>query len=128
MTELIRAGFETLVEAGYQPEVAYFECLHEMKLIIDLIYEGGISLMRYSISDTAEFGDLVTGRRLITEDVRKEMKKVLEEIQNGQFAKEWLLENQVGRPRFNALRNKDKEHLIEKVGQELRAHMPWLKK
>ncbi len=128
LTELIRAGFETLVEAGYQPEVAYFECLHEMKLIIDLIYEGGISLMRYSISDTAEFGDLVTGRRLINEDVRKEMKKVLEEIQNGQFAKEWLLENQVGRPRFNALRNKDKEHLIEKVGQELRAHMPWLKK
>lgn len=128
MTELVRAGFDTLVEAGYQPEIAYFECLHEMKLIVDLMYEGGIANMRYSISDTAEYGDLVTGRRIINEETRKEMKKVLQEIQNGQFAKNWMLENQVGRPMYNALKRNDQEHLIEKVGKELRAHMPWLKK
>jgi len=128
MTELVRAGFDTLVEAGYQPEIAYFECLHEMKLIVDLMYEGGIGWMRYSISDTAEFGDLVSGPRVINEDVRKEMKKILKEIQSGKFAKEWMLENQVGRPTYNALKKAGEEHLIEKVGKELRAHMPWLKK
>lgn len=128
MTELVRAGFDTLVEAGYQPEIAYFECLHEMKLIVDLMYEGGINYMRYSISDTAEFGDLVSGRRIVNEDTRKEMKKILKEIQDGKFAKEWMLENQVGRPAFNSQRKRDAEHLIETVGKELRAHMPWLKK
>lgn len=128
LTELIRAGFDTLVEAGYQPEIAYFECLHEMKLIVDLVYEGGIGNMRYSISDTAEYGDLVTGRRIVNEETRKEMKKVLQEIQDGQFAKNWLLENQVGRPAYNAMKKRDEEHLIEKVGKELRSHMSWLKK
>jgi len=128
VTELVRAGFDTLVEAGYQPEIAYFECLNELKLIVDLMYEGGISWMRYSISDTAEFGDLISGRRVINQEVRAEMKKILEEVQNGQFAKEWLLENQVGRPRYNSLKQIDSEHLIEKVGKELREHMPWLKK
>ncbi|MFZ5942619.1 MAG: ketol-acid reductoisomerase [Bacillota bacterium] len=128
MTELVRAGFDTLVEAGYQPEIAYFECLHELKLIVDLMYEGGIGWMRYSISDTAEFGDLVSGRRVINDDVRKEMKKILNEVQSGHFAKEWLLENQVGRPRYTALKRKGEDHLIETVGKELRAHMPWLKK
>ncbi len=127
VTELIRAGFDTLVEAGYQPEVAYFECLHELKLIVDLIYEGGISNMRYSISDTAEYGDLVAGPRIINEDTRLEMKQVLEEIQNGSFAREWILENQVGRPVFNALRKQGQEHLIEEVGKKLRKMMPWLK-
>lgn len=128
MTELVRAGFDTLVEAGYQPEIAYFECLHEMKLIVDLMYEGGIANMRYSISDTAEFGDLVSGRRIVTGETRKEMKEILWEIQKGKFAKEWMLENQVGRPMYNALKKTDEEHLIEKVGKELRDHMPWLKK
>jgi len=128
LTELIRAGFDTLVEAGYQPESAYFEVCHELKLIIDLIYEGGIAGMRYSISDTAEFGDMMIGRRIITEETRKEMKKVLREIQDGTFAKEWILENQAGRPRFNALKRIDAEHPVEKVGKELRAHMSWLKK
>ncbi|NPV27320.1 MAG: ketol-acid reductoisomerase [Firmicutes bacterium] len=128
VSELIRAGFDTLVEAGYQPEIAYFECLHEMKLIVDLIYEGGISMMRYSVSDTAEYGDLMVGKRIINEYTREEMKQVLAEIQSGEFAKQWLLENQVGRPMFNALRKKDAEHLIEKVGKELRAMMKWLQK
>ncbi|HHV63805.1 MAG TPA: ketol-acid reductoisomerase [Peptococcaceae bacterium] len=128
VTELVRAGFDTLVEAGYQPESAYFECLHELKLIVDLMYEGGISWMRYSISDTAQYGDMMIGRRIITEETRKEMKKVLSEIQSGQFAKEWLLENQVNRPVFNAISKMDEEHPIEKVGKELRAMMPWLKK
>ncbi|SHF30059.1 ketol-acid reductoisomerase [Caldanaerobius fijiensis DSM 17918] len=128
VTELIKAGFETLVEAGYQPEIAYFECLHEMKLIVDLIYEGGFSKMRYSISDTAEFGDYMTGKRIITEETRKEMKQVLKEIQNGEFAKKWLLENRVGRPVFNAMREKERNQLIEKVGSELRSMMSWLKK
>ena len=126
-TALVTAGFETLVEAGYQPEIAYFECLHELKLIVDLMYEGGISMMRFSISDTAEYGDLVTGPRLINEEVKQEMRYVLDEIQNGSFAREWLLENQVGRPVYNALKKKGSEHLIEKVGQELRSMMPWLK-
>ncbi|MCR4441541.1 MAG: ketol-acid reductoisomerase [Peptococcaceae bacterium] len=128
LTELIRAGFDTLVEAGYQPESAYFEVCHELKLIIDLIYEGGIAGMRYSISDTAEYGDMMIGPRIITEETRKEMKKVLKEIQNGSFAKEWILENQAGRPRFNAQKRIDEQHLVEIVGKELRSHMPWLKK
>ena len=128
VTELMKAGFETLVEAGYQPEIAYFECVHEMKLIVDLIYEGGFSYMRYSISDTAEFGDYMTGKRVITDDTRKEMKKVLGEIQSGKFAKEWLLENQVGRPQYNAMKDKEANHLIEKVGKGLREMMAWIKK
>ncbi|MCL4439825.1 MAG: ketol-acid reductoisomerase [Firmicutes bacterium] len=128
VTELIKAGFDTLVEAGYAPEMAYFECLHEMKLIIDLIYEGGMSYMRYSISDTAEYGDYVTGPRIITEETREEMRQVLYEIQSGQFAREWLLENSVNRPVFNALRKAGGEHQIEIVGKKLRDMMPWLKK
>ncbi len=128
VTELIKAGFETLVEAGYAPEIAYFECLHEMKLIIDLVNEGGLSTMRDSISNTAEYGDYITGTRIITEETRKEMKKVLAEIQNGQFAKTWILENQAGRPVYNAIAKREKETLIEKVGAELRKMMPWLKK
>lgn len=128
VSALIKAGFDTLVEAGYQPESAYFECLHEMKLIVDLIYEGGIGKMRYSISDTAEFGDYMTGKRIIPDSTRDEMKKVLAEIQNGEFAKKWILENQANRPVFNAMRKQEAEHQIEKVGKELRAMMPWLKK
>ncbi len=128
LTELIRSGFETLVEAGYQPEVAYFECLHEVKLIVDLIYEHGISGMRNSISDTAEYGDLTRGKRIISEEVREEMNYILDEIQSGEFAREWILENQAGRPVFNALRNAQSEHLIEHVGKKLRDMMPWLKK
>ena len=125
-TELVRAGFDTLVGAGYQPEIAYFECLHELKLIVDLMYEGGISFMRYSISDTAEYGDLTRGKRVITEETRREMKRMLEEVQNGSFAKEWILENQVGRPVFNALRKKEAEHPVEVVGKQLRSMMGWL--
>lgn len=128
VTELIKAGFETLVEAGYQPESAYFECLHEMKLIVDLINQGGLSYMRYSISDTAEFGDYCTGKRIVTEDTRKEMKNVLSEIQDGTFAKNWILENQANRPHFNAKRKQEQEHQIEKVGKELRKMMPWIEK
>jgi len=128
VTELVRAGFDTLVEAGYQPEIAYFECLHELKLIVDLMYEGGISWMRYSISDTAQYGDLMIGRRIITEETREEMRQVLSEIQSGEFARSWLLENQVGRPVFNAVSRIDDEHPIEVVGKQLRAMMPWLQK
>ena len=126
LTELIRAAFDTLVEAGYQPEVAYFECLHEVKLIVDLIYEGGIANMRSSISDTAEFGDLTRGDRVVTEETRREMRRILAQVQNGQFAKEWLLENQVGRPNYNARKRRDAEHLIEEVGARLRGMMSWL--
>jgi ketol-acid reductoisomerase len=126
VTELIKAGFDTLVEAGYQPEIAYFECLHEMKLIVDLIYEGGIPFMRYSVSDTAEYGDLTRGKRIITSETREEMKRILKEVQTGSFAKEWILENQVGRPMFNALRKKEAEHPIEDVGKKLRSMMGWL--
>lgn len=126
--ELVKAGFDTLVEAGYQPEIAYFECLHELKLIVDLMYEGGIARMRYSISDTAEYGDFMIGKRIINEETRKEMKKVLREIQTGQFAKEWMLENQVGRPNLNALRRIEAEHPIEVVGKKLREMMSWIKK
>jgi len=127
VTELIKAGFDTLVEAGYQPESAYFECLHELKLIVDLINQGGLSYMRYSISDTAEFGDYTTGKRIITEETRKEMKKVLSEIQDGTFAKKWILENQANRPSFNAMRKREQNLPIEKVGKELRKMMPWIK-
>ncbi|MBC5647476.1 ketol-acid reductoisomerase [Christensenella tenuis] len=125
VSELIKAGFETLVEAGYAPEMAYFECCHEMKLIVDLINEGGLSRMRYSISDTAEYGDYVTGKRIITEDTRKEMKQVLSEIQDGTFARDWMLENQVKRPHFIAMRNIGKESQLEKTGEELRGKMSW---
>lgn len=125
---LMKAGFDTLVEAGYQPEIAYFECVHELKLIVDLIYENGLSMMRYSISDTAEYGDLTRGPRIVNEETRKEMKKILEEIQSGAFAREWMLENQANRPQFNAQRSREKELLIEKVGAQLRGMMPWLKK
>ena len=128
LTELIRAGFDTLVEAGYQPEVAYFECLHEVKLIVDLIYEGGIANMRSSISDTAEFGDLSSGRRIVTDETRAEMKRVLSDIQTGRFAKDWMLENKVGRPFYNAQKRRDAEHLIEDVGSRLRGMMSWLGK
>ena len=128
LTALIKTGFEVLVEAGYQPEMAYFECLHEVKLITDLIHEGGIGWMRYSISNTAEYGDLTRGPRIVTQKTKVEMKKILKEIQSGEFAKEWILENQANRPVFNALAKKDEKHLIEIVGKKLRSMMPWLTK
>jgi len=126
ITELVMAGYETLVNAGYQPESAYFECLHELKLIVDLMYENGISGMRFSISDTAEYGDLTRGPRIITSETRAEMARILEEIRDGSFAEEWIAENRAGRPRFNELRKKGAEHPIEKVGAELRSMMPWI--
>jgi ketol-acid reductoisomerase len=126
VTALIQAGFETLVAAGYQPELAYFECMHEMKLIVDLMYQGGMSYMRYSISDTAEYGDYTAGPRIISDDVRATMKKLLSDIQDGSFATRWVLENQAGRPSFNAMRRKAREHQIEQVGAELRGMMSWL--
>ena len=126
ITELVMAGYETLVNAGYQPESAYFECLHELKLIVDLMYENGISGMRFSISDTAEYGDLTRGPRIISAETRAEMARILEEIRDGRFAEEWIAENRAGRPRFNELRAKGAEHPIEKVGAELRAMMPWI--
>ena len=128
VTELVKASFDTLVEAGYQPEIAYFECLHELKLIVDLFYQGGISFMRYSVSDTAEFGDYTRGTRIITEETRETMQEILAEVQSGEFAREWILENKAGRPVFNAIRRHEKEHPIEEVGAKLRAMMPWLKK
>ncbi len=128
VTALIKAGFDTLVEAGYQPEMAYFECLHEMKLIVDLIYQGGLSYMRYSISDTAEYGDYVSGGRIITDETKAEMRQILSEIQDGSFARNWLLENQVKRPFFNAKRRMERESLIETTGKKLRGLMSWLKK
>ena len=128
VSALIKAGFDTLVAAGYQPEMAYFECCHEMKLIVDLINQGGLSYMRYSISDTAEYGDYVTGSRIITDETKKEMGKVLAEIQNGTFARNWLLENQVKRPFFNAKRRIESESLLETTGKRLRGLMSWLKK
>lgn len=128
VSALIKAGFDTLVEAGYQPEMAYFECCHEMKLIVDLINQGGLSYMRYSISDTAEYGDYVTGGRIITDETKAEMKKVLSEIQNGTFARSWLVENKVKRPYFNARRRIESESLLESTGRRLRALMSWLKK
>jgi ketol-acid reductoisomerase len=126
LTSLIMAGYETLVEAGYQPESAYFECLHEVKLIVDLMYENGISGMRFSISDTAEYGDLTRGPRIVNDSVRAEMKRILAEIRSGAFAEEWIAENRAGRPRFNQLRDAGRQHPIEKVGQELRAMMPFI--
>lgn len=128
VSALVKAGFETLIEAGYQPEVAYFECLHELKLIVDLMYEGGLARMRYSISDTAEFGDYLSGERVITEETKEEMKNILKDIQRGVFAEKWLLENQVGRPMFNARRRIEAEHPIEKVGAQLREMMSWISK
>ncbi|MCK4739419.1 MAG: ketol-acid reductoisomerase, partial [Deltaproteobacteria bacterium] len=127
VTALITAGFETLTEAGYPPEMAYFECLHEMKLIVDLIYEGGIANMRYSISNTAQYGDLTRGPRVITDETKKEMKKILGEIQSGKFAEEWVAEHKGGLKNFNALNKKGEEHPIEAVGEKLRAMMPWMK-
>jgi ketol-acid reductoisomerase len=126
LSELVRAGFDTLVEAGYNPELAYFECLHELKLIVDLMYEKGISGMRYSISNTAEYGDLTRGRRIITDETRAEMRRILSEIQTGQFAKEWLTENLVGRPTFNAIARRDADHQVEEVGRRLRGMMSWI--
>jgi ketol-acid reductoisomerase len=126
LTSLVRAGFETLVEAGYQPESAYFECLHEVKLIVDLMYEQGIAGMRYSISDTAEYGDVTRGPRVINAAVKAEMKKILGEIQDGSFAEEWIAESRGGRKRFNELRAADAKHQIEVVGEELRGMMPWI--
>jgi ketol-acid reductoisomerase len=128
LTSLIMSGYETLVEAGYAPEMAYFECLHEVKLIVDLLYEGGISNMRYSISNTAQYGDLTRGPRVITEDTKKEMKKILNEIQSGEFARDWMLECKANKPVFTALTRKGEQHQIEEVGAKLRAMMPWLKK
>ena len=128
VTALITAGYETLVEAGYKPESAYFECMHEMKLIVDLMYEGGMAKMRHSISDTAEYGDYVTGKRIITDETKAAMKQVLAEIQDGTFAKNWILENQANRPAFNAMRRKGAEHPIEEVGKNLRGMMSWMKK
>jgi ketol-acid reductoisomerase len=126
VSELVKAGFDTLVEAGYQPEIAFFECMHELKLIVDLIYRGGLAYMRYSISDTAEYGDLTRGKRIVTEQTREEMKRILEEIQSGAFAREWILENQAGRPMFRATREREKALLIEQVGSRLRSMMPFL--
>jgi ketol-acid reductoisomerase len=127
-TALVTAGFETLVEAGYQPEIAYFECLHELKLIVDLMYEGGISWMRHSISNTAEYGDYTRGPRVVDDLTKDEMRLILAEIQSGEFAREWILENQANQPVFNAYKRESKEHLIEEVGARLREMMPWLKK
>ncbi|MBC1239875.1 ketol-acid reductoisomerase [Nostoc linckia z18] len=128
LSALIKAGFETLVEAGYQPELAYFECLHEVKLIVDLVVEGGLAKMRDSISNTAEYGDYTRGPRVVTEQTKAEMQKILSEIQSGQFAREFVLENQSGKPGFTALRRKEAEHKIEEVGKDLRAMFSWLKK
>jgi len=128
LTSLVQAGFETLVEAGYQPEMAYFECLHEVKLIVDLMYEEGIAGMRYSISDTAEYGDVSRGPRIINAATKAEMKKILEEIQTGKFAEEWIAESDSGRKRFGELQNAGRNHPIEKVGSQLRAMMPWISK
>ncbi|MEE8574553.1 MAG: ketol-acid reductoisomerase, partial [Thermodesulfobacteriota bacterium] len=128
ISALIMAGYETLVEAGYPEEMAYFECLHETKLIVDLIYEGGIANMRYSISNTAQYGDLTRGPRVVNAETKAEMKKILGEIQSGSFAKEWIAENEAGRPNFDAMNKAQEAHPIEKVGDKLRSMMPWLKK
>ncbi|MBV9653320.1 MAG: ketol-acid reductoisomerase, partial [Acetobacteraceae bacterium] len=128
LVELIKAGYETLVEAGYAPEMAYFECLHEVKLIVDLIYEGGIANMNYSISNTAEYGEYVTGPRIINEATKAEMKRVLDDIQSGRFARDWMLENRVNQSSFKATRRRLAEHPIEQIGEKLRAMMPWISK
>ncbi|MEM9354417.1 MAG: ketol-acid reductoisomerase [Planctomycetota bacterium] len=124
--ELVKAGFETLVEAGYQPEMAFFECMHELKLIVDLFYQGGLNYMRYSVSNTAEYGDYTRGPRIVTEETKAEMKKILEEIQSGQFAREWILENKAGAPAFKATRRREREHPVEQTGRELRKLMSWI--
>ena len=126
VSHLMRAGFETLVEAGYAPEMAYFECIHELKLIVDLVYEGGISLMRYSVSDTAEYGDYESGPRVISPEVKAEMQRILSDIQDGTFAKRWMDENREGRQKFLGDRSEHAEHQLEKVGDELRSMMPWI--
>lgn len=127
VSALVKAGFETLVEAGYQPEMAYFECMHELKLIVDLFYQGGLNYMRYSVSNTAEYGDYTRGPRIVTEETKKEMKKILKEIQTGQFAREWILENKANQAGFKSIRRNEREHLIEKVGRQLRKMMTWIK-
>jgi len=126
VSALVKAAFETLVEAGYQPEMAYFECMHELKLIVDLFYQGGLNYMRYSVSNTAEYGDYTRGPRIVTEETKREMKKILTEIQTGQFAKEWILENKANQPTFQAMRRRDRDHLLEKVGKDLRGMMTWI--
>jgi len=126
VSALVKAGFETLVEAGYQPEMAYFECMHELKLIVDLFYEGGLNYMRYSVSNTAEYGDYTRGPRIVTDQTKAEMKKILEEIQAGQFARDWLLENRAGQASFKATRRRERGHLIETVGRQLRRMMSWI--
>ncbi len=126
VSALVKAAFETLVEAGYQPEMAYFECMHELKLIVDLFYQGGLNYMRYSVSNTAEYGDYTRGPRIVTEETKREMKKILNEIQTGQFAKEWILENKANQPTFQAMRRRDRDHLLEKVGKDLRSMMTWI--
>lgn len=126
VSALVKAAFETLVEAGYQPEMAYFECMHELKLIVDLFYQGGLNYMRYSVSNTAEFGDYTRGPRIVTEETKLEMKKILAEIQNGEFAREWILENKANQPTFQAMRRRDRNHQLEKVGFELRSMMTWI--
>jgi ketol-acid reductoisomerase len=127
LTSLMKKGFETLIEAGYQPEIAYFECIHEMKLIVDLIYEGGLARMRYSISNTAEYGDLTRGPKVVGDDTRAAMKKILADIQSGEFAREWISENKTGVKKFNALRDAEKKHQVEEVGASLRGMMSWIK-
>ncbi len=126
VSALVKAAFETLVEAGYQPEMAYFECMHELKLIVDLFYQGGLNYMRYSVSNTAEFGDYTRGPRICTDETKAEMKKILAEIQDGEFAKEWILENKANTPTFQAMRRRDRNHLIEQVGLDLRRMMSWI--
>ncbi|REJ80641.1 MAG: ketol-acid reductoisomerase [Planctomycetota bacterium] len=126
VSELVKVAFETLVEAGYQPEMAYFECMHELKLIVDLFYQGGLNYMRYSVSNTAEFGDYTRGPRIVNEQTKQEMKKILHEIQTGQFAREWILENKANQPTFKAIRRRNRDHLLEKVGRELRSMMTWI--
>jgi ketol-acid reductoisomerase len=126
VSALVKAAFETLVEAGYQPEMAYFECMHELKLIVDLFYQGGLNYMRYSVSNTAEYGDYTRGPRIVTDETKREMKKILNEIQTGQFAKEWILENKANQPTFQAMRRRDHDHLLEKVGKDLRGMMTWI--
>jgi ketol-acid reductoisomerase len=127
VSELVKAAFETLVDAGYQPEMAYFECMHELKLIVDLFYQGGLNYMRYSVSNTAEYGDYTRGPRIITDQTRQEMKRILNEIQTGQFAREWILENRAGAPGFKAMRRRDRNHPVEEVGRRLRKLMTWIK-
>jgi len=126
VSALVKAAFEVLVEAGYQPEMAYFECMHELKLIVDLFYQGGLNYMRYSVSNTAEFGDYTRGPRIVTEETKKEMQKILEEVRSGQFAKEWILENKANQPTFKATRRRERDHQVEKVGKELRSMMSWI--